>query len=88
MQHKLFETYEAWDLTLPPIPERSIFCSLEPINVGTPSGGKSDGLHLRAWLQRMQSFLWRSHEQGGGAACPGQVSTVSPHITQGRKPTY
>ena len=47
MQHKLFETYEAWDLTLPPIPERSVLFSLEPINVGTP------------WVESLTSYIAR-----------------------------
>jgi len=36
MPHKSFDTYEEWDLTPPPIPERSVLFSLEPVGVGTP----------------------------------------------------
>jgi len=47
MQHKLFETYEEWDLTLPPIPERSVLFSLEPVGVGTP------------WVESLTSYIAR-----------------------------
>src|SRR6266700_737240 len=47
MQRKRFETYEQWDLTLPPIPERSVFFSLEPVGLGTP------------WVESLTSYIAR-----------------------------
>jgi transcriptional regulator with XRE-family HTH domain len=47
MLHKRFDTYEEWNLTLPPIPERSVLFSLEPIGVGTP------------WVESLTSYIAR-----------------------------
>ncbi len=47
MSHKRFDTYEEWDLTLPPIPERSVLFSLEPVGVGTP------------WVESLTSYIAR-----------------------------
>jgi transcriptional regulator with XRE-family HTH domain len=47
MQSQSFETYEEWDLTLPPIPERSVLFSLEPVGLGTP------------WVESLTSYIAR-----------------------------
>src|SRR5215470_9183938 len=47
MPHKSFETYEEWNLSLPPIPERSVLFSLEPVGVGTP------------WVESLTSYIAR-----------------------------
>ncbi len=47
MQNQLFERYEQWDLTLPPVPERSALFSLEPVGVGTP------------WVESLTSYIAR-----------------------------
>jgi len=47
MPHKSLDTYEEWNLTLPPIPERSVLFSLEPVGVGTP------------WVESLTSYIAR-----------------------------
>jgi len=47
MPHKSFETYEEWNLTSPPIPERSVLFALEPVGVGTP------------WVESLTSYIAR-----------------------------
>src|SRR6266487_2851742 len=83
MQRKRFETYEEWDLTLPPIPERSVLFSLEPVGLGTP------------WVESLTSYIARlasAHAVFPGvlmnklleALVQGRHSGIL-HISQGKK---
>lgn len=73
MQHKLFETYEAWDLRLPPIPERSVLFSLEPIGVGT------------LWVESLTSYIARL--ASAHAVFPGVLmNKVVEPLVQGKNP--
>jgi len=83
MPHKSFDTYEEWNLTLPPIPERSVLFSLEPVGVGTP------------WVESLTSYIARlasAHAVFPGVfmnkllepLVPGRHSHLL-HISQGTK---
>src|SRR5260370_15275274 len=47
MPHTSFDTYEEWNLALPPIPERSVLFALEPVGAGTP------------WVESLTSYIAR-----------------------------
>jgi transcriptional regulator with XRE-family HTH domain len=83
MPCKSLDTYEEWNLTLPPIPERSVLFSLEPVGVGTP------------WVESLTSYIARlasAHAVFPGVfmnkllepLVPGRHSHLL-HISQGTK---
>src|SRR5713101_1567284 len=73
MPHKSLDTYEEWNLTFPPIPERSVLVSLEPVGVGTP------------WVESLTSYITRL--ASAHAVFPGVLmNKVIEPLVQGKNP--